>query len=695
MGNLSDDFFNDCIQQFIKDFLRLSDFLAMAIVPGKKEDKKDFKINIKTTQDEPKGFSSKIYTISSEIYNKYIDSSLEYISKGNCIITITINFSLPDYIQAFLPVLLKFFKKEYETHYRISGKKLILDLIPPKHESFEKMGLIYQFLDFTVSFNSEYKYNHTCDVYDKYREKELAEFFMEEKFKKFKLFQFILSVEGHLSSNLNIDYLKKRECGLHTIGDVCMNLILFASPFFKNFEFEFDYDAKEFPYGIDGIDLNKEPWGNILYWSYLIFYFNEISISLTFPKYKNGIMMEFYRFASIDELLRKKNYEKRKDEKKRIAKKVISQFNSFSETTTSTEKQTTETIENMIIMGDIMKDEILIEKKENPEKFVEINEAIKDENDENFAISLLAKNLEESGIVTAVEKNADDQDKDITATNLQFMINGLSTKKKLDVHFDYGKEKNEKILSDPIEQKNFIDEWKLNLSKKLQVPIENIIITNLKEGSVDFDVFIKNHDNFDKLTEAIKEVSSTKGVKIKSINIQPLSGGIKLSPAMFDKRGNRKSGWGVGETRGGRPYLPPTKGYVGHGLKVMDKYDGGNNDWLDFNNNPNEWCVAYHATNLKFAESIMENGLKAGSRQLYERSDDINHPGKKVGKGVYFSPDICETEIYGSDCEGYKCVFMCRVNPKKIRIPKDCKNYWVVNGNSNEIRPYRLLIKKI
>ena len=75
-----------------------------------------------------------------------------------------------------------------------------------------------------------------------------------------------------------------------------------------------------------------------------------------------------------------------------------------------------------------MKDEILIEKK-NPEKFVEINEAIKDESNENFALSLLAKNLEESGIVIAVEKNANDQDKDITSTNLQFMINDLSTKK--------------------------------------------------------------------------------------------------------------------------------------------------------------------------------------------------------------------------------------------------------------------------
>ena len=346
----------------------------------------------------------------------------------------------------------------------------------------------------------------------------------------------------------------------------------------------------------------------------------------------------------------------------------------------------------MIIMGDIIKDEILIEKTENPEKFVNVNEAIKNENNENFAISLLAKNLEDNGITTAVEKNTDDQD--IAATNLQFMINGLATKTKLDVQFDYGKEKNEKILNDPIEQQNFLNEWKKNLSEKLRVPVEDIIVTNIKEGSIDVNFMIKNHDNFNKLTEAIREVASTNGINIKDMNEEPLAGGIKLSPAMFDKRGNRSSGWGVGEIRGGRDYLPPTTGYVGHGLNVWGKYDYGNNDWLAYDNNPNEWCVAYHATNLRYAKSILEKGLKAGNRQAYEDDDDINHPGMKVGKGVYCSPDIKETEYYGDECQGYRCIFMCRVNPKKIRICKGNPEYWVVNGNSNEIRPYRLLIKK-
>lgn len=73
-----------------------------------------------------------------------------------------------------------------------------------------------------------------------------------------------------------------------------------------------------------------------------------------------------------------------------------------------------------------------------------------------------------------------------------------------------------------------------NLSKNLKVPAEDIIITNIKEGFFDFDVFIKNHENFEKLTEAIKEISCIKGVNIKSNNIQPLTGGIKLSSVMFD-----------------------------------------------------------------------------------------------------------------------------------------------------------------
>ena len=37
---------------------------------------------------------------------------------------------------------------------------------------------------------------------------------------------------------------------------------------------------------------------------------------------------------------------------------------------------------------------------------------------------------------------------------------------------------------------------------------------------------------------------------------------------------------------------------------------------------------------------------------------------------------------------------MVRVNPKAIRHCSDSGDYWVVDGTTNEIRPYRILYKK-
>jgi hypothetical protein len=37
---------------------------------------------------------------------------------------------------------------------------------------------------------------------------------------------------------------------------------------------------------------------------------------------------------------------------------------------------------------------------------------------------------------------------------------------------------------------------------------------------------------------------------------------------------------------------------------------------------------------------------------------------------------------------------MCRVNPKKIRQPRNYEHLWILNPTPDEIRPYRILIKK-
>ena len=127
-------------------------------------------------------------------------------------------------------------------------------------------------------------------------------------------------------------------------------------------------------------------------------------------------------------------------------------------------KKINETLEDMCIYGNIMKEEILQEKVQNPEKFFEFEEALKlKEKDQGlFALGLLAHNLESLGIMTAIEKEGkeskeendneegesndekmDDKD-DASATCLQFITNGLIHKKKYDLHF-VGEKRNKEI----------------------------------------------------------------------------------------------------------------------------------------------------------------------------------------------------------------------------------------------------------
>lgn len=125
------------------------------------------------------------------------------------------------------------------------------------------------------------------------------------------------------------------------------------------------------------------------------------------------------------------------------------------------------TIEEMSIMGTIIKDQIIEEKKTNPEKFISIQDALKTENkdDSLFIMGLLAQNLENQGITTAIEKEEilnDEDNNDSASTTLQFMINGMGTKKKYNLHFDLGEERNEQLLNDEKEQKDFNNKLKKN-----------------------------------------------------------------------------------------------------------------------------------------------------------------------------------------------------------------------------------------
>ena len=191
-----------------------------------------------------------------------------------------------------------------------------------------------------------------------------------------------------------------------------------------------------------------------------------------------------------------------------------------------------------------------------------------------------------------------------------------------------------------------------------------------------------------------------------------LTGAVKLTRNQLDPRGNRVDGWGIGEQRGGKDYDPPL-GWKGIGLRVIDKYDNGDNTWIGMKNVPGEWCVAYHGVasgqssdNVKkVTGNIYKSSFKPGKGQAHEFCDDQFHPGQKVGRGVYCTRTIkTAADKYAgiSEINGikYKTVLMVRVKPEAIRHCDTCLDskapfdYWVVNGTTDEIRPYRILYQR-
>ena len=194
--------------------------------------------------------------------------------------------------------------------------------------------------------------------------------------------------------------------------------------------------------------------------------------------------------------------------------------------------------------------------------------------------------------------------------------------------------------------------------------------------------------------------------------------GCQISPNILDSRGNRQSGWRIGGKNGPPGYLKdyyPPIGWTGIGLKVAFLYDNGDNVWLGNDNCDGEWYIGYHGVKtIEAIQGICYDGFRRGDRQSYKDNYNINplnnHLHLKCGEGVYFTNEINVALSYSMPIpyngNSYRIVFMCRVNPYKVRIADigNNKEYWIVDGDklgdlfgykrSDEVRPYRILVLK-
>ena len=371
----------------------------------------------------------------------------------------------------------------------------------------------------------------------------------------------------------------------------------------------------------------------------------------------------------------------------------------FSNQTEENKKEeVSDLLGDMAIVGALDQQIIEDELKDDPDKFVSINQCLNSGDDQFFILGILAKYFEKIGIKPFIEVSgvtSKEGEQNIANSLLQFICNGYISKHKFNLDFKMPSSRLEQLIKNNDEKDKFHNSVKNFLAREFQISNEEIVIKNYLKTKDLYSINIVFKTDF-KITRTDQEMldlfHKQKYPDYKSLlnfKKERMFESIRLNRSMLDSRGNNKSDscWGFNETRGGEKYNPPV-GWWRYGLRVFGKYDNGNNDWLSYDNRCGEWSIAYSGL----------SGMKDEISKKYENDTDIKHGGK-VGTGIYVSsyPEVMEenTEIINVNGTNYKMGLMLRVEPKGIKQPQSNSRVWVVGGTSSEIRPYGILLKKM
>ena len=124
------------------------------------------------------------------------------------------------------------------------------------------------------------------------------------------------------------------------------------------------------------------------------------------------------------------------------------------------------------------------------------------------------------------------------------------------------------------------------------------------------------------------------------------------------------------------------------------------------NNSIGELSVAYHGLGnekpFNRALNIINGNLTNEVGKLFKNEVNVEKTKNKYpncGEGVYLSPNVDDAAFFAEKTSlgifntKFQFIIMARVNPDKIRSPGGTPLEWILNGNNDEIRPYRLLAK--
>ena len=393
----------------------------------------------------------------------------------------------------------------------------------------------------------------------------------------------------------------------------------------------------------------------------------------------------------INSLQEIKKIEERMEEELNIIKEKAHLFLDKNEK----EENFIEKLELILIIGSYLKKEIKLNKNKS---LITTDEAIYENKDILIkTLGYFGDELLLNSIKTYIEINPSNEF--IRDLSFKILCSGLAT--EIIYKIIINNQKYKKLFEENVEKWfSYLENIKERISTLFNVPLKYIYFFGHKFHNFEVNVIIYNY-NLNKLEVQLNNLDIR-------ITKKRLLNNIVLSPISFEKNFCKgKDNWPTNNLiRGGKNYYPPY-GWIGIGLKVKDKYDK-DNIWLGKENKKGEWAVGYHGVGkgnvFKKILNIMAYNLKEGPGQLYK--DQLNVAKNKdeycnCGEGVYLSPNIEEAEKYadltslGWTNSKFKFVFMIRVNTKKIRSPGGYPVDWILNGNDEEIRPYRLLIKII
>ena len=176
------------------------------------------------------------------------------------------------------------------------------------------------------------------------------------------------------------------------------------------------------------------------------------------------------------------------------------------------------------------------------------------------------------------------------------------------------------------------------------------------------------------------------------------------NPEYLDTKGNTFFYYQPDDNKRGGEYYEVPLGWTAFGIEVIKRY--GDTDWLSCDGRDGEWAIAYHGFGCRMngnqikqiIKTIIHDNLKPGAGQAFSMANDSRHLGKQCGTGVYVTPKLAIALGYAGYIplggKNYRLVIMVRVNPSYIREPVTQRDFWIVDGKPNQLRPYRLLIKE-